>query len=118
MSIAHVQERLFELAKAHHAIDDPGLDELKDAEIIEAQAMGLILDHCRSQSHLPDKAVPMAAQQRVLDRLALEKDDVAELMWFYTSHFWPGTFENRQDYLDSTRDLLLADEEEQEDEEE
>jgi hypothetical protein len=78
MSIAHIQERLLELAKAHHAIDDPGLDELKDAEIIEAQAKGLILDHCRSQSHLPDKAVPMAAQQRVLDRLALEKDDVAE----------------------------------------
>jgi len=118
MAIARIQERLLALAAAHHAIDDPGLDELKDAEIIEAQAMGLILDHCRSQGHLPDKAVPMAAQQRVLDRLALEKDDVAELMWYYTSHFWPDTVENRQVYLDSTRDLLLADEEEQEDEEE
>ncbi len=118
MSIAHIEQQLLALAKAHHAIDDDGLDELKDAEVIEAQAMGLILDHCRSQGHLPDKAVPMAVQQRVLDRLALEKEDVAELMWFYTSHFWPDTFESKQDYLDTTRDLLDADEERQVDEEE
>jgi|GEM_PF-5464915 hypothetical protein len=62
MSIAHIQGRLLALAKVHQAINDPWLDELKDAEVIEAQALGLIQDHCRSQGHLPDKAVSMAAK--------------------------------------------------------
>ena len=41
-----------------------------------------------------------------LDRLALEKDDVAELVWFYNNSFWPDTYSNKDSFLEMTKEML------------
>ena len=36
--------------------------------------------------------------QFYLDRLIIEKEDIADLMWHYTSSFWPNYFESKKEY--------------------
>lgn len=41
-----------------------------------------------------------------LDMLSIEKDDVAGLMWFYTSSFWPDAFKTKEAYLASNKGIV------------
>lgn len=43
-----------------------------------------------------------------LDLLLVEKDDVAELMWFYNDLFWPGTFKSKAEYINQVKAYLAS----------
>jgi len=44
--------------------------------------------------------------QLYLDLLSLEKEDVADLTWFFVSAFWPAQFSDKQDYLMTIKEQI------------
>lgn len=52
MNMEEIVAKIKELAAQHHAIDEVGLDELKEAEQIECEAKQVIIDYCASQNYL------------------------------------------------------------------
>lgn len=113
MKIEEIVAKITELALQHHKIDEDSLDELKDAEQIEYEAEQLIIDYCVSQNYLingfpteklavvddlEDDYFSRERYQFYLDRLIIEKEDIADLMWHYTSSFWPNYFESKKEY--------------------
>jgi hypothetical protein len=116
MNVEEIVSKIKELAAQHLAIDEDGLDELKDAEQIECEAEQLIIDYCVAQNYLingfPTEKKTIAEDldddyfsreryQLYLDSLLVEKEDVADLMWHYTSNFWPDYFESKEEYLET-----------------
>lgn len=41
-----------------------------------------------------------------MDKLVIEKDDVAELVWLYNNSFWPDTFGNKNDLIEFIKEEL------------
>lgn len=116
MNIQEIIAKIKELAKRHQTIDEVGLDEIKDAEQIEYEAEQLIIDYCVSQNYLingfPTEKLSIADDldddyfsreryQIYLDSLTIEKDDIADLMWHYTSSFWPNYFDSKEEYIET-----------------
>jgi hypothetical protein len=124
MNLGHIKQQITELAQQHSAIDEKSLDDFKEAEWIEEQVEDLIIAYCEQMGYLIDgfptekKKLPEEAldddyfcrerYQLYLDMLLLEKEDVTELMWFYTSSFWPDAFKTKDDYLAFTRDDIAS----------
>lgn len=113
MNMEEIIAKIKELAAQHHAIDEDGLDELKEAEHIEYEAEQVIIDYCARQNYLingfpteklavvddlEDDYFSRERYQFYLDRLIIEKEDIADLMWHYTSSFWPNYFESKKEY--------------------
>lgn len=110
-----------ELAEKHRATSDA-----EDAELIEIEAIHLISDYCVDQGYeingfpfkLTDKNIDIEehyelhdssvfeAYNQYVDFLALEKDDVAGLMWHFTKTFWPKQFKSKSEYLEHLKGLL------------
>jgi hypothetical protein len=38
--------------------------------------------------------------------LTVKKEDVAELIWYYVSSFWPDSFESKQEYILTIKEQL------------
>ena len=119
-----ILSKIKQLAQKHHAIDEEQLNEFKDAELLELEAEQLIIDYCENQSYLingfPIEKKAMADEleedyfsreryQYYLDRLVMEKEDVADLMWCYISGFWPDYFETKQEYIATIKEQLNSD---------
>jgi hypothetical protein len=122
-TIEKIKGKLQELAELHKKEEEDFR-----AEILEYEAVDLISAYCMSFGYkvndFPDKLINQDIKpedfydleassefepfKQYIDRLALEKKDVAELMWFYTQSFWPDTFDTKEDYLQSTKALLDA----------
>jgi hypothetical protein len=116
-----IKSKLIQLSSEHKSIGDQ-LDDYKDSDSIELQAEQLIIDYCESCNYLVDgfptekRKLPEEELeedyfrrerfQYYLDVLAIQKDDVAELMWCYVSHFWSDMFENQAEYLEGIQDNL------------
>ena len=121
MSIEEIKHKITELAKKHHAIDMPTIDEIDCAEILEKEATTLIIAYCEQHGYTIN-GFPIAKRklfkeqeivddeeefeyfsqerfQLYLDHLALEKDDVAELLWFYNKSFWPDFAKSKNEFL-------------------
>lgn len=116
MKMEEIVAKIKELSVKHHAIDEVGLDEIKDAEQIECEAEQVIIDYCARQNYLingfPTEKLALADDleddyfsrerfQLYLDSLVVEKDDVADLMWNYTSNFWPDYFDSKEEYIET-----------------
>ena len=116
MNMKEIIAKIKELAAQHHAIDEVGLDELKEAEQIECEAEQVIIDYCARQNYLingfPTEKLAIADDleddyfsreryQLYLDCLLVEKEDVADLMWSYTSSFWPDYFDSKEEYIET-----------------
>jgi hypothetical protein len=128
MHIDEIKLKITELAKEHHSLDIPTIDEIQFAEIIEENATSLIVSYCEHNGYLingfpTEKRILFKMQEDIngeeedeyfcqeryqlyLDRLALEKDDVAELWWFYSKSFWPNAFENKEMFLEIIKEQL------------
>jgi len=115
------------LAKKHQ---DPSWDEFIFAELIEMQAEDLIVDYCERQGYLingfPTEMRKLFDDEELdeeleeleeeyfcrerfrlyLDTLALEKEDVAELWWFYHHIFWPDWGVNKDEFLAEIKEDL------------
>lgn len=116
--------KIQQLTQKYHAINEENISEFKDAELLELEAEHLIITYCENQKYLIDgfptekKAIAHALDedyfsreryQYYLDRLIIEKEDVADLMWCYISGFWPDYFETKEEYIATIKEQLNSD---------
>jgi hypothetical protein len=123
MTKEDILTQIIQLASQHQLAED-----LDDAALIELDVEHLITDYCVEKRYtvngfpfkltennidieeyyeLYDSSVSEAYQQYI-NYLALEQEDVAELMWGYTNSLWPKQFDSKTDYLESTKALLAS----------
>lgn len=110
----NIKIKIIQLAQNHHATDEKGIDELKDSELLELDAENLIIAYCEEKKYLiegfPTEKKKIKNQldedyfcreryRYYLDRMTVEKEDVADLMWCYVSSFWPDYFKSKQEYI-------------------
>ena len=123
MEIKEIQSQLILLKQKHDAIGDE-IDDLSLAEMIEEEAEDLIVAYCVERSYLvngfPTEMMEIEDDEYdedyfcreryrlYLDTLLIEKDDVAELMWYYNDLFWPGTFSDKQAFVDQVNAYLKS----------
>ena len=116
MNIDTIKNKITELSREHHSIDGEGLNTIKTVEMLESEAQDLIIDYCENSNYLingfPTLKKQMAEEydedyfsidryQLYLDKLTLEKDDVAQLTWCYVSSFWPDQFETKEEFIEN-----------------
>jgi hypothetical protein len=116
MNISMIKDKISELASKHHSIDGGDFKDIKSAEILESEAQELIIDYCVNKNYLingfPTLKKELAEEydedyfsieryQLYLDKLTLEKDDIAELTWCYISSFWPDWFDSKDEFIES-----------------
>jgi len=128
MIIEEIKQKITELAQKHASIDEKTFDNIKGAELFESDARHLIIRYCENQGYLIN-GFPTEIKRRYendeisdeeydedyfcserydlyLDLLTLEKTDVAELTWHYTSSFWTDLFESKEEYLEHTKSCV------------
>lgn len=121
MEINEIQSQLILLKQKHDDVGDE-IDDLSLAEIIEEEAEDLIVAYCVDKSYLingfPTEMMESEDEEYdedyfcreryrlYLDLLLIEKEDVAELMWYYNTLFWPDTFSSKEDYISQVRAYL------------
>lgn len=101
------------------SIDHQNCTDDEEAEYFEQEAEDLIVAYAESKGYTINgfptekKLLPPEALEEdyfcreryhlYLDRLALDKNDMAMLMWHYVSAFWPDQFESKDDYLQTIK---------------
>lgn len=121
MTQEEVRARIGELQKKHDATGDE-LAGISEAEMYEVDAEELIVAYCEERGYLVngfptekrgledeeyDEEYFSAERFRLyLDTLAVEKDDVAELIWYYHSMFWPDFQEDKQEFIERLKGQL------------
>jgi len=113
--------KIKQLAQKHHAIDENGIDEFKDSELLELETEHLIIVYCEEKKYLiegfPTEKKKIKDEldedyfcreryHYYLDRLTVEKEDVADLMWCYVSSFWTDSFESKEQYIETIIEQL------------
>lgn len=116
MKLKNIELKFIQLAKKHNTSD-----EFKHAELLELQAEQFIIEYCESQNYLisgfptekraikdnlDEDYFSRERYQFYLDNLLVQKEDVANLMWLYVSHFWPDYFDSKEEYLQSIKQQL------------
>lgn len=114
MFIEEIKLRINILAQKHKSNDEYGIDEFEDSELLELEAENLIIDYCEEKIYLiegfPTEKKKIKDEldedyfcreryRYYLDRMTVEKEDVADLMWCYVSCFWPDYFKSKQEYI-------------------
>lgn len=116
MTHEEIKAKITELAKQHAAIDEEGISEFKDAELLENRAEKLIIAYCEEKGYLvngfPTEKRLLSEEELddddyfclerfhlYLDILTCEKIDVAELTWHLTQSFWPDTFASLEEFV-------------------
>ena len=120
--ISDIKNRISLLAIQHSKTGDE-LEDWKDSDYIESQAEMLIVNYCEQKGYLvqgfptekrknendDDFDEDYFCQERYqlyLDTLLVTHDDVAELMWHYTSSFWKDTYTSKEDFTESVKGIL------------
>lgn len=121
MTLNEIKENIKLLAKKHQSIDENDLDAFDDADLIELRAEKMIINYCEQQKYLvngfPTEKKEIEDEleedyfcreryQLYLDLLLVKKEDVAELMWCFTSRFWPDSFESKEFYIQCIKEQL------------
>jgi hypothetical protein len=121
MTLNEIKENIKLLAAKHQSIDENDLDAFDDADLIELRAEKIIINYCEQQKYLvngfPTEKKKIEDEleedyfcreryQLYLDILLVEKEDVAELMWCFTSNFWPDSFESKEYYIQCIKEQL------------
>jgi hypothetical protein len=118
ISVDEIKNAIDLLSLEHSAVGDD-LEDFKDSDWIEQKAENLIVAYCESMDYqidgFPQDKKRLAKEnedfdedyfcreryQMYLDMLATTQFDVADLMWHYTSKFWPDQFDSKQEYIDN-----------------
>lgn len=110
-----------DLGARHANISAEGLDELREAELLEAAAENLILAYCKKRLYrvgeFPFKQEEQEEEEDVFEptqehyrlyllTLVLRKPDVALLMYTYEAAFWPGEDRNMDHFLEAVKEEL------------
>jgi len=122
MNTAEVKKAITELAKEHEAIDEATIDDFKDAEFIEWLATNVLLAYCehhgyqingfptekrkRPEGQLDDDYFCRERFLLYLDLLTLEKDDVAEICWFFNNSFRPDQAKTKAYFIQEVKEQI------------
>lgn len=126
MEIESVKNRILEIHEVWDVIGD-NLDCFKYGEIHESYVVQTISDYCVGKGYEVD-GFPMQKRAlaeisasydedyfchdryiKYLDVLATEHKDVFELMYFYSSTFWPEQFYDEELYKERLLDYISCD---------
>jgi hypothetical protein len=117
ISVEEIKKTIDTLSLEHNAVGDD-LEDLKDSDWIEKKAENLIIEYCKNMNYqingFPKDKMREASKnedfdedyfcreryQMYLDMLAINQSEVADLMWHYTSKFWPEQFISKEEYID------------------
>lgn len=123
MTLNEIKEDIKLLAEKHQSIAENDLDAFEDAEFIELKAEKLIIAYCEQNNYLingfptekkkienelEDDYFCRERYQLYLDTLLIENEDVAELMWCYTSSFWPDYFDTKEEYVQTIKEQVAT----------
>ncbi len=119
--IVVLKSKIIELSLEHKLIGD-NLDDYKDSDLIEIEAEQLVVSYCESNVYLVNgfpikkKILPVEDLEEdyfcreryklYLDTLAIQKEDVSELMWCYVSSFWEDQFSSKDEYIQNLKDNI------------
>jgi hypothetical protein len=121
VTLDEIKEEIKLLADKHQSIAEDDLDVFADADLIELRAERVIINYCEQQKYLingfPTEKKKIEDEldedyfcreryQLYLDILATTKSDVADLLWCYTSSFWPDSFESKEYYIQCIKEQL------------
>lgn len=116
MDIAKIKKEISTLAKMHKAIDEVTIGDFKDAELIENEACKLIVAYCQHHRYLINGKIIDDKQyisreylQWCIEKLAIEKEDIAEIWWFYNLNFWPDWVSEKPDFIKEVNERLKND---------
>jgi hypothetical protein len=123
MEIEFLKNRILQI----HAVWGCSVDIFKYGEIHESFVIELISDYCIGKSYEVD-GFPIQKRElstinnnydenyfcyeryiKYLDVLATRYDDAFELMYFYSSTFWPGQFYDKERYKEQLLDYIACD---------
>ena len=116
MTKEQIKNKIEVLAKQYHQADEEELG-FEIIYLYEQEALNCIVQFCESKGFLINGfpthkrlIIPEEEQgdyftderfQFYLDCLVIEKEDIADLMWNYTSKFWPDYFESKEVYIET-----------------
>lgn len=120
-----IVEKIDELAIRHQALGN-NLEDLEDAEWLESEAQGLIVNYCEQNGFqvegFPHEKRKLSLQdddyddeyfcreryQLYIDTLSLQIDIVADLNWHYVHSFWLKEFKDKADFLESIKARIVS----------
>lgn len=123
MNIDDLKSKILTLAYNHKIINENSLDGFEDAELLEFEAERLLVSYCEQNQYLingfPTEKMKIQDEldedyfcreryQLYLDTLATTKNDVADLLWCYTSNFWPETFISQEEYIETLKEQVAS----------
>jgi hypothetical protein len=122
MTVDKLKKEILELRELWEAIDEKTIGDFKDAEFIEIEAEDLIVSYCERQGYmvngfptekrkildeeLHDDYFTRERFRLYLDSLSLEKNDVAELWWFYNKSFWPDWVDSKEAFIKEIKEQI------------
>lgn len=121
MTLDEIKENIKLLAYKHQSIDEDDIDAFEDAELLELEAEKLIVSYCEQKQYLingfPTEKKKIEDEldedyfckeryQLYLDTLATTKNDVADLLWCYTSNFWSDSYSSKEEYIETLKEQL------------
>lgn len=122
MTVDKLKKEILELRELWEAIDEKTIGDFKDAESIEIEAEDLIVSYCERQGYmvngfptekrkivdkeLHDEYFTREHFRLYLDILSLEKNDVAELWWFYNNSFWPDWPDSKEAFINFIKEEI------------
>ena len=110
--------KITELAIKHNAAGND-LENLEESSWLEEEALMLIADLCektgrivegfphdkrelaKTNDYYDDEYFCLERFQLYVDTISIESTIVGDLNWHYVNSFWPGTFENKKEFIDS-----------------
>lgn len=123
MEIKSVKNKILEIHEVWDVLGD-SLDCFKYGEIHESYVIEIISEYCVNKGYevndfpIQKRALAITNNAysedyfcydryiKYLDVLATKYDDVFELMYFYSSTFWPEHFHDREDYRNRLLDYI------------
>lgn len=123
MYLEQIKIKITELAQKHAAINEDKPSDFDDAEYLESQAIDMIIAYCEDKGYLingfPTEKRKLDIEELddedyfskerfhlYLDILTYQKEDVAELTWYFTDSFWQGTFATKQEFINGAKDRV------------
>ena len=113
MTLEQIKLEIYNLSIKYHNLQDDVVDEMNETEWIEEEVETLIVSYCenkgfliqgfptekRALTDLDDDYFCRERFRLYLDKLSLQKDDVADLYWYYHKCFWPEFTESKKEFL-------------------
>jgi GTPase SAR1 family protein len=121
MNIDDIKYEIIEFAKVYNMLNNKTYKEYLFAKIIEDEVISLIYNYCQSNDSIINDSSPKKIkkldnsksqhddsfnkeiQRLYIQLLSLEKQEIADLFWFYKSQFWPLWFDDRNKFIEQIR---------------